>query len=142
MKNAILLMTLFFGMVSCGPKEPEPIKLNSDSCAFCKMTIASAPYASELITDKGRVYKFDDLSCMIKYAKENGDLPNAKLYVTDYLNANTFVGVESAFLLQGGIIRGPMGGQVVGFKSKADAQNYQSKLQAESVDWTTLYKSM
>ena len=142
MKKSILILGLFFALISCGPKGPEAIKLNSDSCAFCKMTIASAPYATELITDKGRIYKFDDLSCMMNYTKENGGLPNAELFITDYLKPDTFVKVESAFLLQGGIIRGPMGGKVVGFNSKTDAQEYQSKLEAEMVDWSALLKSM
>lgn len=141
MKKLLLGFAMLFTMISCGQKEPQPIKLNSDSCDFCKMTIANAQYAAQLITDKGRVYKFDDLSCMIQYTKENNGLPNARLFINDYLNANLFAPVEEAFLLKGGIIHGPMGGKVVGFKNKTDAQNYESKLQAEPIEWPTLYNS-
>ena len=142
MKKSIFILTLFFALLSCGPKGPEAIKLNSDACAFCKMTISSAPYATELITDKGRIYKFDDLSCMMNYSKENDGLPNAQFFISDYLTPETFVKVESASFLQGGIIRGPMGGKVVGFNSKSDAQEYQSKLEAETVTWSALLNSM
>lgn len=141
MKKLLLGLAMLFTIISCGQKEPQPIKLNSDSCDFCKMTIANAQYAAQLITDKGRVYRFDDLTCMIQYTKENNGLPNARLFINDYLQANVFVSVEEANFLKGGIIHGPMGGKVVGFSKKTDAQNYESKLQAESIDWATLYNS-
>lgn len=141
MKKSVFAFVLFFTIVSCGTKEPQPIKLNVDSCDSCKMTIANAQYAAELITDKGRIYKFDDLSCMIHYIKENGGLPNARLFVNDYPTANKFIAFEQAFFLKGGSIHGPMGGKVIGFGSSAEAQNYQPKLQAEAVNWSTLYNS-
>lgn len=141
MRKSFFAFALLFTIVSCGTKEPPPIKLNVDSCDFCKMTIANAQYATELITVKGRIYKFDDLSCMIQYAKENSNLSNAKLFVNDYLTPNKFVPVEQAVFLKGGTIHGPMGGKVVGFSNSADAQNYQSKLQAGTINWSTLYNS-
>ena len=139
MKKSIFAFALLFTLVSCGIKEPQPIKLNVDSCDFCKMTIANAQYSTALITEKGRVYKFDDLSCMIQYTKENAGLANNKLFISDYINPDKFVPVEEASFLKGGIIHGPMGGTVVGFSNKTDSQNYQSKLQAETVNWDTLY---
>lgn len=141
MKKLVFALVVLFTILSCGTKEPQPIKLNVDSCDFCKMTIANAQYATQLITDKGRVYKFDDLSCMIHYTKENSTLTHAKLFINDYLTHNKFIAVEQAFFLKGGSIHGPMGGKVVGFGSKADAQNYQSKLQAGAINWSTLYNS-
>ncbi|MGL2967220.1 nitrous oxide reductase accessory protein NosL [Flavobacterium sp. XGLA_31] len=139
MKKSVLALVLLFVLVSCGNREPQPIKLNVDSCDFCKMTIANAQFAAELITDKGRIYKFDDFTCMIQYTKENSTANNAKLFVNDYLTANKFIPVEQAFFLKGGTIHAPMGGKAVAFSNKADAQQYQPKLQAEAVNWKTLY---
>ncbi len=138
MKNSAFAFLILLITASCGSKEPQPIKLNVDSCDFCKMTIANAQYAAELVTEKGRVYKFDDFSCMIKYTQENSGLPNAKLFVNDYLTANKFIPVEQAFFLKGGAIQAPMGGKIVGFSTNAEAQNYQSKLKAELVNWTAI----
>ena len=63
-----LLLALTF---ACAKKGAVPIKLNSDGCDFCKMKIADGKFGAELITEKGRVYKFDDMHCMMNYHKEN-----------------------------------------------------------------------
>lgn len=64
MKIAISLVVLVSFFTSCSTVEPTPIKLNTDNCDYCKMTIADLRFASELITEKGKVYKYDDLSCL------------------------------------------------------------------------------
>ena len=37
------------------------------------MGIEDPKFATELITEKGRIYKFDDLNCMQSYATENAE---------------------------------------------------------------------
>ena len=70
MKSILSLVTILL-LVSCSSSEPKPIKLNSDTCDFCKMTIANGKFGAELITQKGRCYKFDDVSCMIQFSKSS-----------------------------------------------------------------------
>ena len=41
-------------------KGPKPIDYGNDGCHFCKMTIVDKIHGSELITEKGKVFKFDD----------------------------------------------------------------------------------
>ncbi len=136
--NVALLALLLMTLISCNSSEPKPIKLNSDTCDFCKMTISNGKYASELITKKGRLYKFDDVSCMIKYVKANTDLVDAKLFVTNYSNENQFIPVEKGFYLLGGTISAPMGGKVVAFDTDKDATDLQTKLGAEKASWQTI----
>lgn len=137
--NAVIIILFALTAFSCNSKEPKPIKLNYDTCDFCKMTISNAKYASELITKKGRCYKFDDVSCMIKYLKDNSDLANAELFVTNYSNENQFIPVTKGFYLLGGTVRGPMGGKVVAFDSDKKAANFQTQLGAEKTTWKTIY---
>ena len=33
----------------------------------CKMTLVDKKFGAEVVTKKGKVYKFDDLNCMIKF---------------------------------------------------------------------------
>ncbi len=61
MKKIVLLFSSLF-MIACVSNEPKPIKLNVDTCEFCKMTISNGKFGAELLTKKGRYYKFDDLS--------------------------------------------------------------------------------
>lgn len=48
------------------------------------MTISDGRFGAELITKKGRVYKFDDLRCLINYKAENTSVENIKYFVPDY----------------------------------------------------------
>jgi copper chaperone NosL len=139
--DAALIALLSFAFLSCNANEPKPIKLNSDSCDFCKMTISNPKFASELITEKGRYYKFDDLSCMIKYAKSESTVKIKSFFVMNYLNDNQFIAVEKAFYLSGGTINGPMGGKVIAFDSKEKASQNQSKFSATITNWSAIYNS-
>lgn len=139
MKKIILSLIAMVTLVSCGPTEPQPIKLNSDSCDFCKMTISNSKYAAELITQKGRIYKFDDISCMIKYAKSNTTVEYSGFYVNDYLNDNKFIDAEKGYYLKGGTISSPMRGNIAVFSTNNEANSYQSKLNAVPVSYEEVY---
>jgi len=55
------------------------------------MGIEDPKFATELITEKGRIYKFDDLNCMQSYATENAEqVGQAQLYVPDFLTHELF----------------------------------------------------
>lgn len=137
---ALLVITsLMLG--SCNSTEPKPIKLNSDTCDFCKMTISNAKFASELITKKGRYYKFDDVSCMIKYVKATSGLTSSKLFLTSYMDDNSFIPVEKGFYLLGGTISAPMGGKVAAFDTDKKAIGWQTKLGAKKATWEEIFNT-
>ena len=52
-----------FLLIGCNPKA-EKINLGKDQCAECKMTIADPKFGAEIVTKKGKVYKFDDTHCI------------------------------------------------------------------------------
>ncbi|MGL2962815.1 nitrous oxide reductase accessory protein NosL [Flavobacterium sp. RSB2_4_14] len=128
-------------LVSCGTDEPKPIKLNNDSCDFCKMTISNGKFGAELITEKGRYYKFDDVSCMIQFAKSNTVVPYKSFYVADYSKDNTLILAEQSFFLKGGTISSPMRGNTIAFSTKKGALAYQQKLNAELKTWKEIYST-
>jgi copper chaperone NosL len=141
MNKIIVCLITLITLASCKPSEPTPIKLNSDSCDFCKMTISNSKYATELITEKGRIYVSDDISCMIKYAKSNTTVPYSGFYANDYLKENKFIEVEKGSFLMGGTIKAPMGGTVAVFSSAKEANDYKSKLNAVTSSWKEVYNS-
>src|SRR5688572_47555 len=67
------LLTLFSGLILCSAviascsTQPEPIQFGKDQCHFCKMTLMDNKFGAELVTQKGKVYKFDDIKCMMSY---------------------------------------------------------------------------
>ena len=65
---AIIFLPLVFSSCSSGP---EPIQLGKEACDHCKMTISDPRYGGEIVTAKGKVYKFDDLGCLTSFMSEN-----------------------------------------------------------------------
>jgi copper chaperone NosL len=126
---------------SCGENKPEPIKLNTDNCDYCGMTISNPKFGAELITEKGRAYKFDDISCMINYKNENVEkATKASFYISDFLGKNDLIDVETAFFIEGEEVKSPMGGNIAAFSSNDSASVYAKKISAVATNWKTLNK--
>jgi copper chaperone NosL len=134
----IALITIL--TVSCGSNEPKPINLNTDTCDFCKMTIANGKFGAELITQKGRYYKFDDVSCMIQFSKSSV-VPTQFYFVCDYVKDNNLIPAESSFFVKGGTINSPMRGNCAAFSSEIIQKEYQKLLQAEPMTWKQVFNS-
>lgn len=128
----------FMILLSCSPNGPDPILLNKDNCAHCKMSISEGHFGAELVTLKGRVFKFDDISCMLAYKKENPDKAIKNHYVHHYSADNELIPAETAFYITGGTLRSPMGGNIAAFKTSEEAMTFISKTQAEKTDWKTI----
>lgn len=125
-------------LFSCRETEPELAKLNVDNCDNCKMTIADAKFVAELITSKGRIYKFDDLSCLQSYRKENPDKTEAKLFVADFENPTEFLPVGEAILVHGEQINSPMGGNTAAFNNKKSAEDFTATRTAQILLWNDI----
>ncbi|MBL7902753.1 MAG: nitrous oxide reductase accessory protein NosL [Bacteroidia bacterium] len=123
---------------SCSSSGPEPIALNKDNCDYCKMTISNVRFATELITSKGRVYKFDDVSCMINYKKENSNMASAKFYISDYLEPNALLKADSLFYVSGEAVGSPMGGDIAAFSNSDSAQAFLVRLSAQPLSWAQI----
>lgn len=132
--NFVFFLSAIVVIPSCNTTKPEPVKLNVDNCQHCKMTIADLRFAAELITNKGRVYKFDDLSCMVSYKKEN-NLVDANFFVADYHQSEKFVEVEKAFFVSGGKVLSPMNGNAAAFSAKENAEKFASEKGASLTNW-------
>jgi copper chaperone NosL len=138
--NSIFIVCAMWLVPACGQKGPEAIKLNKDNCDFCKMTIADKRFAAELITEKGRIYKFDDIKCMIGYSNENKQSNKTKYYVSDHSSPNALIQVENIIFLKGGNLESPMGGNIAGFSKPDDADKAQKTMNATRTSWNEIFK--
>ncbi len=136
---ALLIFPALF-LFSCGESKPVPAKLNVDNCDYCKMTISDAKFVSELITKKGRVYKFDDIDCMRNYNKVNRNSDGVKLFVADYENPEVFLLVSEATFVKGDTIASPMGGNTAAFSDTEKAVTFSKKLPVQIVTWGDIQK--
>ena len=131
-----LVFAALLGFASCGAPQAEPIALNKDNCAECKMTIADLKFANELVTDKGRVYKFDDHHCLVKYVQNNGNMVG-KAYFSDFNQPQQLLNEEEAVLVKSDALRAPMGGNVVAFRNQEDAKTFLADKKGEVITWRT-----
>lgn len=137
--NIVAIMAmLVFGLMSCS-SGPQPIKLGEEACAFCKMTISDNRFGAEIVTKKGKVYKFDDTHCVLGFMKANTINNNdiKETYLVNFDEPHNFISVQNVFLLKSSELHSPMGGNVAAFdeKAKMDAANINIKGQGTVVTW-------
>jgi copper chaperone NosL len=118
---------------SCNPKQ-EQIMYGFDACVHCKMTITDYRYGTEVVTKKGKVFKFDSIECMVGYVSEKmEDNQISMMFVTDY-ESHKLIPVNSASFLFSEGLPSPMGMYLTAFSNFASAEVFQSELGGEIVD--------
>jgi copper chaperone NosL len=104
----------------CGQREIRPVEIYpEDNCSNCRMAISDKSFASELITDKDEVMKFDDLSCLESYRKKNATVQIKAIFVMDY-DSKSWLPFEKSVIVKTGIDT-PMGSGKIAVKDSARA---------------------
>jgi copper chaperone NosL len=133
---SLLLMLTLQGCAS----GPQPIAFGKDACHFCKMVISDQRFGAEVITNKNKIYKFDDVHCVVSFIK-SGTVPSteiASVYLVDFAEKGKLVKAEESFLLQAEQLRSPMGGNVAAFTIADSMKKFQQELSGMPVNWTEL----
>ena len=133
---------LLFGSIlftSCN-SSPTPIELGKDNCSYCKMPFSDARFGAELITSKGKIYKFDDAHCLFSFLHENdnANAKNARIYFVDFSGKHEFMPAEKAVYLKSDALRTPMNGNVAAFKSEDNLQAAVQKFPGVVLNWNEL----
>lgn len=138
-----LALSVTLSASSCA-SGPEPIRYGKDVCTHCKMTLTDKRYGSEIITDKGKVMKFDDLNCLSAYL-ESGEVPEkniAGILCIDFMKSNSFVEANKAFFLQNEALKSPMRGDIAVFSNQEDLKKIQAELGGgQELNWEDVRKS-
>jgi copper chaperone NosL len=96
-------------------------------CAFCKMAISQKRYAAELVEGGGNVFKFDDIGCMIHFAKQRGWIghPPAR-FVHDYDSTEWLEAGRASFVLSPEI-PSPMASGLLAVRDPVSAERYAAR---------------
>lgn len=135
----ISVITLAILFLSCS-SDPEPLRYGKDACHLCKMTLMDKKFGAELVTAKGKVYKFDDANCMVNFIN-SGYLANETLVhklIIDYSQPEKLIPAEEAFYLKSDQIKSPMASQIAAFETEKMMLKYKPKLKAIYLGWGEL----
>jgi copper chaperone NosL len=134
----LIVLTMTIAM-SCSV-EPQPINYGSDACEFCKMTIVENRWAAEIVTKKGKAYKYDAIECMMNYMNRN-DISTeslALLLVDDYTQPGNLIDAIQATYIKSEAIPSPMGAFLSAFSKKDDAEETVADKGGEVFDFEVL----
>lgn len=135
----VLLVCLV--MTGCTPKA-EKIVIGKDACAECKMTIMDPKFGGEIVTKKGKVFKFDDAHCIAQFFDKRG-VELSDIHQTLFVNYegdNDLINVGESEFVVSSSFKSPMGSNAAAFKGIAAAQKKSKEIaNSKSTNWATLY---
>ena len=135
--KAAMILVLPFLAIACTPKQ-EAIIYGQNECSFCTMTIVDKIHGAELVTSKGKVYKYDAIECMMLAIKEKEDL--AMVLVNHLGQPEELIDATQATFLISEQLPSPMGGNITAFSSRESAEIALNKYQGELFTCSELTK--
>ncbi|MCF6359318.1 MAG: nitrous oxide reductase accessory protein NosL [Cyclobacteriaceae bacterium] len=136
MKVIYAFIITFSILISSCSVESEEINYGKEACYFCQMTIIDKQHAAEVVTAKGKVFKFDSIECMINDLKKKEGADIALLLINDFTSPGTLTDANTATYLISEQIKSPMGAFLSGFKSKDKASQMQKEVGGSIYTWT------
>lgn len=141
MKKNNLFYLIFLLLLGCSPK-PKEINYGVDACEWCKMTIVDPKWGAEIVTTKGKVYKFDVIECMIAYYLTN--IKNEKdvhsFWTINFLEPKHLLEAKNAFYIRTHEFQSPKGLNVISLKNKDEVAKLPLKEKYETSSWDSVIK--
>lgn len=142
MKLKFFIFSIGLFMISSCNVEPQPINYGEDSCDFCRMTIVEQQYGCELVTTKGKVYKFDALECLLNFKKQYPENNYSYQMTNTYTTPAELRDATSSTYLISPNLPSPMGANITPFSSKEEAEKVQKEKGGELYDFEQLTQQM
>lgn len=139
MPVAVIALFSLFGLFSCS-SGPQPVKVGVDQCSFCKMGISDTRFAAELITQKGKLYKFDDAHCMLSFvsAPEWDKNTVKNYYLANFSQPDQWLQAENAFLVKSDQLKSPMGGNTAAFANDTEQKSATEEFGGTITAWNEI----
>ena len=130
-----LLTILFFTQCSL---TTEPIQYGIDSCHFCRMTIVDQQHASQIVTKKGRNYKYDAIECMVQSLPDWQSNEINTYLISDYNSPGKMINALEAKYLISESIPSPMGAFLSGFDTESQRDTFVKLETDRRLSWTEM----
>ena len=135
----IICLITFLSFISCS-RETEPLNFGTDICEHCKMTIMDKKFGGEIITGKGKIYKFDALECQVKFELENFSDERIESYAINFYVPGELINTANSSFVISDNISSPMGGNLGAFSNRSEAKKFIKENGGEIYDLNSLKK--
>lgn len=140
MKKIWWLFSLSFLVWACEVK-PQEISYGHDGCHYCKMTIVDTQHAAEIVTTKGKAFKYDAIECMLNDLHSWDETPVALYLVSDYSRPKELIDATKAFYLISESIPSPMGAFLTAFGNEQNRDGAKMEKGGDVYSWDTLLEN-
>ena len=140
--KVVAALILVSSTLSACSVTPQPLKIGVDNCTFCQMTISNPRFGAEILTAKGKVLKYDDISCLVTdmTTKKIAENDIHSIYSADFCGNHDLIDVKSSFFFKSENLRSPMAGNIAAFSNKDSMNFYMNSLSGEAVAWDDIIK--
>ena len=137
-----LLCIISVLFVSC-EISPQKIEFGSDACHYCDMTIVDRQHASQLVSTKGKAFKYDAIECMVhSYQEDMKDTEIALYLVADFNQPGELMDATSSTYLVSGKIQSPMGANLSAFRNADEAEKTKIEFSGEIYSWEEIQQHL
>jgi copper chaperone NosL len=137
MRSIGCLLALTVLMFSCEVK-PHEIIYGADGCHFCKMTIVDTRHAAQLVTEKGKAFKYDAIECMMNDLTDWDEVPVKFYLVVDYSNPKNLIDARDSHFLISEAIPSPMGENLSAFSNVQMRDELLAAKGGKALNWESL----
>ncbi len=133
-----LIIPVFLALilVSCRNATIVPIDYGHDQCSYCSMMMIDPHYGAELLTHKGKAYKFDSVECLAAYYQSRINQKDVKsLWVVNFRKSKSFIDASKAVYLHSLKLKSPMGLNLTAFQNRE-----QIKVHDPILSWKAVQK--
>ena len=104
------------------------------------MTIVDRQHAAQLVTKKGKQFKFDAIECLLNDLNQKKNSQENQIYlVSDYGKGTMSKAEDATYLISQGI-RSPMGAFLSAFSSRTEAMTAKDQQGGEIYSWEEIKK--
>ena len=138
----LVMATILILSLSGCSTSPQPIRIGQDNCDFCKMTITDNRFGAEIVTKKGKVFKFDDEHCVVGFLDSNKieQQQIAGIYFTNFSSPHQLINVKEAHFLQSPSLKSPMNGNIAAFSNEDSLINLLPTFKGNKISWEDMQK--
>lgn len=137
--TAAITVAFCLSLIAC-KVEPEPLQYGKDGCHACKMTLMDNKFGAEIVTTKGKIYKFDDANCMLNFFN-SGEVPSEdmkEILIVDFSKPENLIDARNALYVKSESIKSPMASNVAAFESNEDLKQMNTDWNGIILSWGEL----